>query len=768
MRQALTIAIVLVGIFLLGIWGQYLLSPDQLMSNPLQALYQTLTLFALEGDWTSGKDLPWQLELTRFLAPLATFASVLILLTQGAYVQIMNSLVRVRKNHVVVAGLGRRSWHFLLSCNKQYKLVVVEIDAENPRIEEARRLGMSVIIGDMLNPKLFEEVNLQQASHLVAFTGSDGINVELAIKAKAYVQNTQGRQLLVHMHVDNTHIAERLENYPKFFSDSGSALINFFSVYDLNARILFRDYPPENFAQYFGLSQVHIALYNFGRQAEHILLEAIRICHFSNESRVKFCIFDDDAVAKGERFLASYPHLEAQCDMDFVNLPVLEIKALESIESEILSSISQHVVCFEDDADNLDLALLLRTVLLNRQSSNAPIIVHMEQSSGLAQLLESNHGGPEIPDGLYPFGMLDQILHHEHVLADGLDKLARAFHEAYLVRREDRNVDRRLYSSLFDWVALAEPTRSSNRQSADHLATKLRAIGCAFGTSVDPAFVFSDAEALLLARMEHNRWCSEKISSGWQYGPSRIESAKLNPIIGPWDELDVSEQNTQIEAIKRLPDLVANAGIGFTREYRIGVTGHRLHKLDVESRTLRQDIEEILAKIVSANPGKRFVVYSPLAEGADRLVAEIAMDKFSIEMRVPLPLPYELYQTDFGLPVSNDRFREMVGMAETYFELPMRFGDQKELTSHIDGRANELRNKQYALGGAYLVQHCDELIAVWDGEIEAGTGGTGQIVRWRQAGKPEDEFLLESAFTIRRDVNQPIILIHKYTPAVRQ
>ncbi len=765
MREALTIAIVLVGIFLLGIWGQYLLSPNELMSSPLQVLYNTLTLFALEGDWTSGRELPWQLELTRFLAPLATIAGVLILLTRGAYVQIVNSLVRLRKNHVVVAGLGRRSWHFLLSSNQQYKLVVVEIDPENPRIGEARRLGMSVIIGDILNPKLFEEANLQQASHLVAFTGNDGVNVELAIKAKAHVQNTQGRQLLVHMHVDNTHIAERLENYPKFFSDSGSALVNFFSVYDLNARILFRDYPPENFAQYFGLSQVHIALYHFGRQAEHILLEAIRICHFSNESRVKFCVFDDDATARGKKFLANYPHLETQCDIEFVDLPILEIKALESIQPDILSSVTQHVVCFEDDADNLDLALLLRTVLLNRQSSNAPIIVHMEQSSGLAQLLESNHGGPEIPDGLYPFGMLDQILHHEHVLADGLDRLARAFHEAYLARREDRNVDRRLYSSLFDWVALPEPTRSSNRQSADHLATKLRAIGCAFGPSVDSSFVFSDAEALLLARMEHNRWCSEKISSGWQYGPDRIESAKLNPIIGPWDKLDAREQSTQIEAIKRLPDLVSKTGIGFIREYRIGVTGHRLHKLDMESPSLRMDIEKALATIVNANPGKKFVIYSPLAEGADRLVAEIAMDNFSMDMRVPLPLPYELYQTDFDLPVSNDRFREMVGMAETYFELPMRFGDQKELASHLDGSTNELRNKQYALVGAYLVEHCDELIAVWDGEPEAGTGGTGQIVRWRQAGKVDDEFLLESDLAIRPDIKQPIILSHQYTPA---
>ncbi|MFT7546739.1 MAG: hypothetical protein ACI9VI_000568, partial [Candidatus Azotimanducaceae bacterium] len=42
-----------------------------------------------------------------------------------------------------------------------------------------------------------------------------------------------------------------------------------------------------------------------------------------------------------------------------------------------------------------------------KRSSNAPIMVRMQQSSGLAQLLESNTGDAEIPDGLYPFGMLN-------------------------------------------------------------------------------------------------------------------------------------------------------------------------------------------------------------------------------------------------------------------------------------------------------------------------------------------------------------------------
>ncbi len=761
MRQFSTIAVVLLSLFLLGMWGQYVLSPETFRHQLLQVAYNSMRLFVLEGDWLDGGPLPWQLDVTRFLAPLASVTGVLVYLTQGAWTRAANYFVRFRKGHIVVAGLGGRSWQFVQSCQNVYRLVIVEIDPENPHIDSVRRLGMSVITGDILNPQVMEQVNLANARHLVAFTGSDGINVELAIKARSFMAEHDAEQLLVHMHVDSTHIAERLENYPKFFADATAAQVMFFSIYALNARILFRDYPPECFAWYAGRRQVHIAIYHFGRQAEYVLLEAVRVCHFANESRLRFSVFDERALEKGEKFLASYPTLKQLCDMDFIQMPILETRSLESIHNELLTSVTEHVICFPTDADNLDLALLLRAMLLNRRNANAPILVHMERSSGLAQLLESNHGRPEIPDGIYPFGMLDEVLHHENILADGLDVMARAFHESFLERRDGLDVDRRLYSSLHDWVALPEPERSSNRQSADHLATKLRAVGCVMVDGVHVDFTFSDDEAILLARMEHNRWCSEKIAGGWQYGPVRVESAKLNPSIVPWDQLDKLEQSTQIDGIKRLPDLVGSKlGKGFVRQVRIGVTGHRLHKLDVMDGRLIREIEEAIGRIVEEHHGDRLVILSPLAEGADRMIAGIAMEKFGLAMHVPLPLPFELYQTDFSSQDSVDEFKELVGKAEVYFEMPMRFGNQEELSSRLDGTPNEVRNRQYALAGAFGVQCCDHLIAVYDGEPEAGTGGTGQVVRWRSSGEIEPEYRFDCDFFPPRSQHPPVVIAH--------
>lgn len=760
LRQNLTILIVLVLILLLGLWGQYELAPSRFSSNFLEALYQVLTLFAFEGDWTQGIDLPWQLEATRLLAPVASVAGVLFILTRGAWIEVLNWFVRYRQDQVVVAGLAQSSFQFIRSCAPRYNVVVIEENPNNALIDAVRDMNVAVIVGDVMSPHTYARVNLQEARHLVVFTGNDGANVELTMKAREYVREKNGAQLRIHLHLDNGRMAQYLENYPKFFSDHSVAEISFFSVYDLNARILFDTYPPDVFAHSLGQTRVHMALYQFDRLAENILLEGARVCHYANESTVRFTVLDPDAEAKRQTLLSSYPQLPLLNEIEFIEIsPLNDVSSIERLPESLLQTVTQHVTCLATDEENLELALILRTTLLRKTACNAPILVHMESSTGLAQLLESNFGGPEVPDGLYPFGMLDEVLSYENVLSDGLDALARAIHADYLERRQDLEVDRRLYKSLNDWNMLPEPERKSSRLQADHLETKLRAVGCRLSADGDPNFRFTDEEAELLARMEHNRWRANKIFEGWRPGPDRIEGAKITPYAVTWDEMDEAERRQEVKAVKRYPLMLSGLlGRHLQRNHYIGITGHRLHKLDVEHRELQDSLDGTLREIVDDNPGKRLVLVSPLAEGADRLVASLAVERFGMALQVPLPLPYELYHTDFSAPNSIEAFKMLVGKAEFYFELPMRFGSLEDLAMRLESGANENRNRQYALAGAYLVDNCHDLIAVYDGNGEEGVGGTGQVVRWRKAGAVDPEYVLAGGFFPEVPCNPPIII----------
>jgi hypothetical protein len=161
---------------------------------------------------------------------------------------------------------------------------------------------------------------------------------------------------------------------------------------------------------------------------------------------------------------------------------------------------------------------------------------------------------------------------------------------------------------------------------------------------------------------------------------------------------------------------------------RVGVTGHRLNKLDAHLLPeLRARVRDALGLISAAArdcaehvqcvPHLR--VLSPLAEGADRMVAEAALElEYSLE--APLPFSQPEYERDF--PETVHEFRKLIRRASTVVELG---GDRSE------------ENRSYEAVGRFVVEHCDVLIALWDGQQAAGRGGTAEIVRFAaSANKP--------------------------------
>ena len=130
-------------------------------------------------------------------------------------------------------------------------------------------------------------------------------------------------------------------------------------------------------------------------------------------------------------------------------------------------------------------------------------------------------------------------------------------------------------------------------------------------------------------------------------------------------------------------------------------------------------------------------------------------------------MPFEAYRQDFD--ESSDhagnhigklkRFLELVGGAERYLEMPLKFGDLIDIS--VLGGAENLpleRDKQYALAAAYIIERADELIGIWDGQPPKGVGGTGEAIGWRLAGRVPPEFASNSAFYDRPAMKPPIII----------
>jgi hypothetical protein len=162
----------------------------------------------------------------------------------------------------------------------------------------------------------------------------------------------------------------------------------------------------------------------------------------------------------------------------------------------------------------------------------------------------------------------------------------------------------------------------------------------------------------------------------------------------------------------------------------LGVTGHRDLRQEDE-QYLEAATREVLRDLRKRCPNTPLVLLSPLAEGADRLVARVALEE-KVGLIVPMPLPLDVYEEDFHDETSRVVFRSLLDQAIRSFSLELRPGtsleDVREPGPH--------RNSQYEAVGAYIVRNCLILIALWDGRASEAVGGTAQVLSFQRAGVP--------------------------------
>lgn len=103
-----------------------------------------------------------------------------------------------------------------------------------------------------------------------------------------------------------------------------------------------------------------------------------------------------------------------------------------------------------------------------------------------------------------------------------------------------------------------------------------------------------------------------------------------------------------------------------------------------------------------------------LADGADQVVAARLM---GLGAGLEVVVPSRGYESAFGTGQARAAYRTLLAQARRVIRLPFPVPSEEA----------------FLAAGLVVVDHCDELVAVWDGLPARGAGGTADVVAYAGA-----------------------------------
>lgn len=161
---------------------------------------------------------------------------------------------------------------------------------------------------------------------------------------------------------------------------------------------------------------------------------------------------------------------------------------------------------------------------------------------------------------------------------------------------------------------------------------------------------------------------------------------------------------------------------GCMKRFIVGVTGHRkLPDTQGCTKAIGKVIEDIRKRVMHNDKECDMIMLSPLAEGADRLVAHEWLQYKEHVLECPLPLELDEYIKDFITAASRREFASLLAQCRKRSVM----------------KPEVKRSAAYRSVGVHIVDNCDLLLALWDGQSPDNRAGTAAIVEYaRKAGKP--------------------------------
>jgi hypothetical protein len=547
----------------------------------LGAAYGAVQMIVLHAPYFEGRVNAW-MESGRWLGLFTIVSTTWFLLWNRLQHEFRLMRLAQWNNHCVICGLGHKGMAIVDSIKSRdlkARIVVIDPSPNSGFVERCEDAGVCVIRMDATHRKALSTARAALAGEIIVVTVDDEINIRCAVEVRRYRQEQKSPHAFCHVHIANSYLPETLQQWTDAGADS-STTIRYFDVYDNEARRVLLNGPqerqndPKGLAGFapidgFGIGVndariVHVIVLGMGRMGSSLVLRAAKMGHFANGKLLRISVIDRDADRQREQLLFRFPVLATAnevCNLEMHQWQADSLEARRFIElaASEPNTILHVFVCLDSNARAVEVGLRLWEII--KANRDGHLNIRIKSRASLASILENSGSG------IRAFGMLEDTCSEEAFRGGRNEAMARGIHDDFVVARgpEGRRKDD---PALKDWDHLREDFRESNRQQGDHMAIKLRAIGCRIVEATAPGEAiteFSRGEVELLAELEHRRWNAERRLSGWNHGtfndPNQTKDSekRVSKWLIPWKELPNEIKEYDRETVRKIPGWLGRA-----------------------------------------------------------------------------------------------------------------------------------------------------------------------------------------------------------------
>lgn len=524
---------------------------------PGDLVYFDVEMFLLQSPPLGyGGPFPWTLALARFTAPIVAGYGLLELVALLFASRARRARVRRYKGHVIVCG-GTRTAAMLADKLRVDHPHVVTILPEGTRTEYA-----DVIVGDPSDRRTLLDAGVTRASVVYACLDSGPSNVRVCAQVQTTCEGAP-RPPKLYALIRDVDVCAHLRARRWSRAEPDWPKLDVFNPDELAAQatvradeVRFEGEPPE------------IIVVGTGAFGRAVLVEFARRWHARGDigrRPLRAVLLGRRAADVAALLRRRYPFLAEACEVTPRRGTLRQFA--EERNAKLAPPAARLYLCQEDEEE------AFKDALDSIQLWRAPPERIVVRLSRLAELGRAFHAASR--EQL--FDAMGGRLRVVDVVATGCDPklirddlaeyLARGVHEHYLRQAMLKGGQLGSSPALTPWEHLSDEYRLANREHGEDVGRKLARIGCVLisrsGEFQD--FRYLPAEVELLAREEHERWMAERRRAGWTYSVERDNERKLHPSLVSWARLPHAEREKDRDAVRALPEILADVGLAITR-----------------------------------------------------------------------------------------------------------------------------------------------------------------------------------------------------------